>query len=111
MSKQVARRTSDRVIEQYGDNIGARIGCVIEFITDAQVAELLALLAQPNGGVTLNADGTFSALTVLAAPTVPLDPQIALDVQAVKDYLAAAAPTATQTVAALKALGRGRNAS
>ena len=109
MTKQIARRTADRVIEQFGESIADRTGCVIEAITDAQLTVLLALLAQPNGGITANADGTFTALAV-PVPAAP-DPQIALDVQAVKDYLAAVTPSASQTVAALKALSRGRNAS
>ena len=109
MSNQVARRTADRVVEQCGVGLADRTGCVTENITTAQYDALVALLAAPNGGVTLNADGSFTAIPPTAP--APIDPQIALDAQAVKDYLAAATPTAAQTGAALRALGRGRTAS
>lgn len=71
MSKQIARRTSDRVVEQYGENIGDRVGCVIEAITDAQADDLRALFAAPNGGVIANADGSFTALPPPAPPPAP----------------------------------------
>lgn len=82
MSKQIARRTTDRVIEQYGENIADRPGCVTATITDAQVTALLALLAQPNGGITANADGTFTALPYVAPP--PLADQTAFDAAVAK---------------------------
>ncbi len=70
-----------------------------------------AAKADPIG--TASVGGTWTSGTTFspAPPAPPPDPQIALDVQAVKDYLAATTPTVAQTVAAIKALGRGRNAN
>lgn len=93
MSKQIARRTSDRVVEQYGVGIGERAGCVVEPITDEQYAALMAALAQPNGGTVANADGTFTALP--APPPRAPDPQIATDKNTVAAFMGATSGSAT----------------
>ena len=62
MSKQIARRTSDRVVEQFGESIGERQDCVVESLTDPQYEALYALSVTPHGGIVANADGTFTAL-------------------------------------------------
>lgn len=59
---QAQVQTSDRLVLQSGQGLGERDGCVIVDLEDAQATAIRAALAQPNGGVTLAADGTIAAL-------------------------------------------------
>lgn len=95
MSKQIARRLSDRIVEQYGQNIGERAGCVVEVITDAQADQLLALVSQPNGGIVANADGSFSALPYAPPPAPAPDPQLVADRDLVRTFMNAPSGSAT----------------
>lgn len=67
-------RRADRVVVQVGESLGERDDADIVTFTDAQAADLATLLAQPNGGVVLNADGTLTALPAPTPPTPPPDP-------------------------------------
>lgn len=97
----VSVRSADGVILQYGENIGDLLGCVTVALTSGQYASLLLLIASPNGGIILNADGSLTALP----PPAPFDdPKFDQAVSICKTYYASTAPTAADTVTALKAL-------
>jgi hypothetical protein len=82
---QASVRRVDRVIVQVGLGLSSSDDCDVVALTDAQTAALEALAAEPNGGIVLNEDGTFTALRF-----VPVEPpaQFLLDAQIARAYLA-----------------------
>jgi hypothetical protein len=117
---QAAINTSTRIVEQFGESVGARTECIVADISDATVQALRTALATPNGGATLAED--LQTVTALPVPQATLDAQAAkaaaeaadatdraqlqtLD-DALSTYIANGSPSAAQTVTAVKALCR-----
>lgn len=69
----VSVRTVDRVIIQYGTNVGDRDDAGRLEVDDTTADAVLTALAQPNGGVLLHEDGRVEALAYVA-PVAPPDP-------------------------------------
>lgn len=67
----VSVRKTDKVIVQVGTNLGPRADCDIVSLSKQEESDLAAAFLTPNGGIRLNADGSFTALPVPAAPVDP----------------------------------------
>lgn len=72
---EMSVRRGDGLVVQYGQSLGARDGCDLVPLTDGQWTSLQALFGQPNVGVVVNANGTFTALPVPVPTPNPLAPK------------------------------------
>lgn len=71
---QICIRALDRIVMQFGTSLGKLEGCDITELTEGEADALKAALAEPNGGVVVNADRTFTALAAPPPGPPPPDP-------------------------------------
>lgn len=99
MTRQANVRLTDRVIEQWGlDLPNDRAGCELVEMTAAQEKRHDELIAAPNGGITLAADGTLAALPPPPAPPAP--PDLTADRQRLYNYMPVSGSPTAQAVSA-----------
>jgi hypothetical protein len=75
---QASVRTADRVIVQYGQSLAERADCQLVELSDQQLADLRAAIAQPHGLIYLTANGTVTFDPPPPPPPPPAD-QAAFD--------------------------------
>lgn len=80
-------RTTDRLILSYGEPADSpRPGVEVVEASATVLAQIMAAYSSPNGGVSLDADGTVTALPVPPAPPPP--PLASDEIMAIPDIAA-----------------------
>jgi hypothetical protein len=92
---QASVRSSDRVVRQFGESLGALVGCVTVDLDATTEAALRAVFDVPHGNIYLSVTNLVTADPYVAPLIAAPDPQITVDKATVTAFMNAASGTAT----------------